>query len=352
MLVVFAVLLPASDPQPEHLMQTRLSRFEAGLLERQEFFSSCLESAEERPFLPVPIDNLAFMRQVLSSNDNEDAHRDLTQSCSILCQDGLRFYADLKSRVDRLRRAVATLALSIDSMRSSIRTQAHADKVVEEFQDDPKLIQARKDVLGLVVDLEEYLKIEPKFEGESVEFAPSWVSGAGKQVQEAQSLVRNLMEQVKSRWNGSFQRVLDNMDECVPKDWRSYTIEDRDEKQILSNIVENPKGSLIALRVNATRASLLAFEKAMQGIAPLAKSRRQTIVDATQEANLMVGVRAVCSVTLVKLKEPGQSAKAKVALVRETRRLISALDVKLPQQLWAHLEAAAASKPAAASAAE
>ena len=79
---------------------------------------------------------------------------------------------------------------------------------------------------------------------------------------------------------------------------------------------------------------------------PLSPEYCTKITELFNESKTVVGVRAISTVTLVKLKEKIEAskdaAKSKAAIVRETRRLIAALEVTLPGALWTYLDEAAA----------
>ena len=138
------------------------------------------------------------------------------------------------------------------------------------------------------------------------------------------------------------ERLVDNLTSCFPTDWRSYTVRERDDEKVVSEICEGPKMSRITPRINLLKGAVKLVKETYSdlGVPWAEASIDERIGDAIEEAKLLVGVRALSTVTLQKLPTESRP-KSKAALMREAKRLVKMLEVDIPTSIVTLLEQAA-----------
>ena len=173
-------------------------------------------------------------------------------------------------------------------------------------------------------------------------------------VADASVWFRTLRDKAFAKWIESLELLMKNVFECIPEDWQSYTVESKDDVKIIEHIVNNDALSNIMAHSDALKHARDSMEDALPSLM-LDKSEAPLKFDTQfeermdklyNEGKLLLAARAACTVELKKLPA-AKNAKSKVALVRETSRLIGRLEIKgfasELARLNGYMEAAAAS---------
>ncbi len=163
-----------------------------------------------------------------------------------------------------------------------------------------------------------------------------------KHISEAQSWRRVLGNEIRATWVTGVQRLADGLMNVIPKDWRRYTVEERDDKLIMQHVVNNEALNCLLARQSALQASATDFDAAMVRLAAPAMDppQVQTITSLVEEAKVLIAIRAASTVTLVRLPA-ATTPKSKQGFVRECKRLVAALQIVLPGSVLAAMESAA-----------
>ena len=158
-------------------------------------------------------------------------------------------------------------------------------------------------------------------------------------VADASVWFRTLRDKAFAKWIESLELLMKNVFECIPEDWQSYTVESKESKddvKIVEHIVNNDALSNIMAHSDALKN---ARDNTMEDALPslmLDKSEAPLKFDTQfeermdklfNEGKLLLAARVACTVELKKLPA-AKNAKSKVALVRETSRLIGRLEIK------------------------
>jgi len=154
-------------------------------------------------------------------------------------------------------------------------------------------------------------------------------------VADASVWFRTLRDKAFAKWIESLEVLMKNVFECIPEDWQSYTIESKDDVKILEHIVNNDALSNIMAHSDSLKNARDTIKDALPSLmldtfeAPLKfdtqfEERMHTLYN---EGKLLLAARAACTVELKKLPD-AKNATIKVAVVRETSRLIGRLEIK------------------------
>ena len=154
-------------------------------------------------------------------------------------------------------------------------------------------------------------------------------------VADASVWFRTLRDKAFAKWIESLELLMKNVFECIPEDWQSYTVESKDDVKINEHIVNNDALSNIMAHSDSLKNARDTIKDALPSLmldtfeAPLKfdtqfEERMDTLHN---EGKLLLAARAACTVELKKLPA-AKNAKSKVALVRETSRLIGRLEIK------------------------
>ena len=154
---------------------------------------------------------------------------------------------------------------------------------------------------------------------------------AKKLLNDAESGFRLTQEKCVSKWTCLMLRLRTNLVTSLPTDWKEFSVTNRDDERITSELLDHDHAS----RWIGLRASLIQGQQLMKQAygnltspAPvMPKQIDQDNQKVTDEAKMVVGVRAALSVALVKLPDC-LTARSKSATLREAKRLLASLDIK------------------------
>jgi hypothetical protein len=162
-------------------------------------------------------------------------------------------------------------------------------------------------------------------------------------LEDARAWRRVLVSDVRGLWLAGVSRLLSNLEATYPADWRSFTVDQRDNKRIIDEICNNESLAKLLPCQTALKEAQTDFESAMAkiGDSSIPKDLYDKIANIFDNSKMMLGIRAASTVTLLRLPT-ATNLKSKISFVRECKRLIRALEITLPTAVLNAMEEAAA----------
>ena len=317
-------------------MQDSRVEFEQTLLTAVEAYSDRIDACPRgrAAFLPATLDDQEFRSVVMSHVPDSEAYSHML-TLATGCGD-VKEVAVTHSlhKVDEARIAIAKLADAIAKSDGCVAIENEGD--AETLQIGSALTSAFDDASKAVDRMENYLRQKVET-GELQEQTANFE----QMTDDARSMLRLYTSQMQSKWEAGLKHVISNLEKCIPEGWRDYTLVIRDDELIKQHIVANAELVHLLPRRNALLKSSELFDAATAKVKFAEAPKKPDTTDLLTESKLMVAVRAGVTVVFAKLPLC-KNAKSRSATLRETKRLIGALEVEIPSQITKMMDEAAA----------
>ena len=325
------------DSSLREVCSDALVEYSKTIIPALDIFSSRISASADTPPFLHNLEEQEFRSAMMQHSPNEDTYSLMTTLACGCGNPTLAVRVHILQKTDHSRVAIAKLADAVQGAETCVAIENDGDAETLHITGD--MINALDKAKDAVDKFENYM------DSDIGEKDDKEIKVAMHHLKDAQSLLRLYVARMQSKWVAGLQKTKTNLEKCVPEDWRSYTLLARDDEMIVKNIVENQELLQLLPRRSALQKSVETFESVTRkfngNAATLDTGKMPTgIDDLLEEAKLMVAIRAACSVTFEKLPLC-KNQKSRAATLRETKRLISALEVEIPTAITKMMDDAA-----------